>query len=192
MIPLTTDATLLNDNSFLPDRRQNNSLNSIFVQQENLNGTRNLTQQDIQTSSHFINEEIVETIVTTSQQIFLPIHPNLTTPKPKISLLPQVTLLSTVKPSVAPKYSHMDYQTFRPMTKPPQKQRTFNRSNFAEHNYNDENRSQTSKPPRTNPHNRSFSKRKNFQQQTSNFVNFNDNPRNPTDPSEHYPFFQKS
>ena len=35
-------------------------------------------------------------------------------------MLPQVTLQSTVKPSVAPKYSHMDYQTFRSMTKPPQ------------------------------------------------------------------------
>ena len=70
VIPLTTDATPVNFNSFLPDRRQNNSLNSTLVQQENLNGTRNLTQQDIQTPSHFINEEIVETIVTTTQQIF--------------------------------------------------------------------------------------------------------------------------
>ena len=51
-------------------------------------------------------------------------------------MLPQVTLQSTVKPSVAPKHSRMDYQTFRPMTKPPQKQRIFTRSNFAEHNYN--------------------------------------------------------
>ena len=36
------------------------------MQQENLNGTRNFTQQDIQTRSHFVNEEIVETIVTTA------------------------------------------------------------------------------------------------------------------------------
>ena len=78
------------------------------------------------------------------------------------------------------------------MTKPPQKQRVFTRSNFAEHNYNHVIRSQTSKPPRKNPHNRSFSQRQNFQQQTSNFVNFNDNPRNPTDPSENYPFFQQN
>ena len=99
---------------------------------------------------------------------------------------------STVKPSVAPKYSHMDYQTFRPMTKPPQKQRIFKRSNFAEHNFNYVNRSQTSKAPRTNPHNRSFSQRQNFQQQTSNFENFNDNQRNPTGPSENYPFFQQN
>ena len=107
-------------------------------------------------------------------------------------MLPQVTLQSTVKSSVAPKYSHMDYQTFRPMTKPPQKQRIFIRSNFAEHNYNSVNRSQTSKPPRTNQHNRSFSQRQNPQQHTSNFVNFNDNPRIPTDPSENYPFFQQN
>ena len=182
-------ATPLNYNSFLPDRRQNNSLNSTLVQKENLNGTRNLTQQDIQTTSHFINEEVVETIVTTTQQSISPIHPNLTTPKPKTSILPQVILQSTVKPSVAPKYSHMVYQTFRPMTKPPQKQRIFTRSNFAEHNYNYVNRSQTSKLPRTNPHNRSFSQRQNPQQHTSNFVNFNDNPRILTDPSENCPFF---
>ena len=189
IFPLTIDATPLNHNSFLPDRRQNNSLNSTLVQQKKLNGTRNLTKQDDQTPSHFINEEIVETIVTTTEQSISPIHPNLTTPKPKTSILPQVTLQSTVKPSVAPKYSHMDYQTFRPMTKPPQKQRIFSRSNFAEHNYNYVNRSQTSKPPRTNQHNCSFSQRQNLLQQTSNFVNFNDNPRNPKDPSENYPFF---
>ena len=192
VIPLTTDATPLNYNSILPDRSQNNSLNSSLVQQENLIGTRNLTQQDIQTPSHFIYEEIVETIVTATQQSISPIHPNLTTPKPKTSILPQVTLQSTVKTSVAPKYSHLDYQTFRPMTKPPQKQRIFTRSNFAEHNYNYVNRSQTSKPPRTNPHNCSFSQRQNFQQQTSSFVNSNDNPRNSTDPSENYPFFQQN
>ena len=61
---LTTDATPLNYNSYLPDRRQNNSLYSTLAQQENLNGTRNRTQQDIQTPSHFINKETVETIVT--------------------------------------------------------------------------------------------------------------------------------
>ena len=151
VFPLTIDATPLNYNSFLPDRSQNNSLNSTLVQQENLNGTRNLTQQDIQTPSHIINEEIVETIITTTQQNISLIHPNLTTPKPKNPTLPQVTLQSTVKPSVAPKYSHMDYQTFRPMTKQTRKQRTFTRSSFAEHNYNYVKKSQTSEPPRTNP-----------------------------------------
>ena len=78
------------------------------------------------------------------------------------------------------------------MTKPPQKQRTFTRINFAEHNNNYVNRSQTSKTPRTNPHTRSFSQRKNFQQKTPNIVIFNDNPQNPTDPSENYPFFQQN
>ena len=83
LFPLTIDATPLNYNSFLPDRRQNNSLNSTLVQQENLSGTKNLTQKDIQTPSPFVNEEVVETIVTTTQQNISPIHPNLTTPKPK-------------------------------------------------------------------------------------------------------------
>ena len=171
--PLTTDETPLNYNSFLPDRIGNNSLNSTLIQQENLNGTKNLTQQDIQTPSHFTNEEVVTT-VTTTQQSISPIHPNLTTPRPKNPILPQVTLHSTVKPSIVPKYSHMDYQTFRPMTKPTQKQRTFTRKNFAEHNYNYLNRPQTSKPPRTNTQNQLFSHRQNFQQPTTNLVIFND------------------
>ena len=132
--PLSIDATPLNYNSFLPDRIGNNRLNSTIIQQENLNGTRNLTQQDIQTPSHSTNEEVVETVTTTTQQIISPIHPNLTTPRPKNPTLPQVTLQSTVKPSAVPKYSQMDDQTSRPMTKPTQKQRTFTRNNFAEHN----------------------------------------------------------
>ena len=103
VIPLTIDATPLNYNSFLPDR-QNKSFNSTVIQQENLNGTRNLTQQYIQTPSHFIKEEIVETIVTTTQQSISPIHPNFTTSRPKNPTLSQVTLQSTVKSSVAPKY----------------------------------------------------------------------------------------
>ena len=44
----------------------------------------------------------------------------------------------------------MDYETFRPMAKPTQEQRTFTRNDFAEHNYNYVNRPQTAKPPRTN------------------------------------------
>ena len=97
-------------NTFLPDTR-NNSLNSTIIHNENLNGTRNLTQQDIQTPSHFINEEIVQTTITTQQSIS-PIHPNLTTPRNTNTSLAQVTLQSTVKPSVVPKYSHMDDQTY--------------------------------------------------------------------------------
>ena len=192
VFPLTIDAKPINYNSFLPNRRQNIGSNSTLVQQENLKGTRNLTQQDIQTPSRFINEETVETIVTTTQQSISPIHPNLTTPKPKNPTLPQVTLQSTVKLSVAPKYSHMDYQTFRPMTKPTQKQKKFTRNNFADHNYNYVNTSQTSKPPRTNPHKHLFSQRQNFQQPTVNLVIFNDNPRTPKDPRENYPFFQQN
>ena len=50
VIPLTIDATPLYYNTFLPETR-NNSLNSTVIHNENLNGTRNLTQQDIQTPS---------------------------------------------------------------------------------------------------------------------------------------------
>ena len=122
VIPLTIDATPLNYNTFLPDM-QNNSLNSTVIHNENLNGTRNLTQQDIQTPSHFINEEIVHT--TTTHQSISPILPNLTTRRNTNPSQTQVTLQSTVKPSVAPKYSHMDYQTYRPMTIPSKTRKTF-------------------------------------------------------------------
>ena len=91
IIPLTIDATTLNYNTFLPDT-QNNSLNSTVIHHENHNGTRNLTQQDIQTPSHFINEEIVHTTASTTQQSISLIHPNLTTPKNRNTTLPQVTL----------------------------------------------------------------------------------------------------
>ena len=146
VIPLTIDATSLNYNTFLTDTR-NTSLNSTVIRNENLNGTLNLTQQDIQTPSHFINEEIVQTTATTTQQKVSPIRPNLTTPKNKNTSLPQVTLKSTVKPSVAPKYSYMDYQTYTPMTKPSKTRKTFTRNNFAEHNYNYVNQSKTNQPP---------------------------------------------
>ena len=55
--PLTFDATPINYISKFTDREGNNSLNSISINQKNLNGTRNLTQQDVQTPSHFVNKE---------------------------------------------------------------------------------------------------------------------------------------
>ena len=62
--PLSTDTTNLNYNAVLIDKTSNNSLKSTFIKtQETLNATRYLTQQDIQTPSHFVNEEIVETLL---------------------------------------------------------------------------------------------------------------------------------
>ena len=119
--PLIVDATPIKYNSFLPDRTGNNSVNSTFMQQENLNETRNPTQQDIQNSSHFVKEQISETIATTTQQSISLIHPNLTTPRPRNPMKPQITLESTVKPSVVPKYTQMDYQAFTPIAKLTQK-----------------------------------------------------------------------
>ena len=64
--PLTIDATPLNNNTLFNDRTSKNSFNSTCIDtQETLNGTRNLTQQNFQTPSHFINEEIVETLPIT-------------------------------------------------------------------------------------------------------------------------------
>ena len=79
----TNDATPINYNSILADRQGNNCLNSTFIYQEKLNGTRNLTQQDIQTPSHIVNEEIFETMPTTAQQSISPIRPTHTIPKIK-------------------------------------------------------------------------------------------------------------
>ena len=189
VIPLTIDATPLNYNTFLPDT-QNNSLKSTVIHQEN--GTRNLTQQDIQTPSHFINEEIVQTAVTTTQQSISPIRPNLTTPKNKSTTLPQVTLQSTVKTLVAPKYSHMDYQTYRPMTIPSKTRRTFTRNNFAEHNYNYTHSSKINYPPRKNNNNQIRSRYWDNPMATTNSVNFQSNSHPPQDRSENYPFFQQN
>ena len=193
VIPLTIDATPLNYNTFLPDT-QKNSLNSTVIHKENFNGTRNLTQQDIQTPSHFINEEIVQTTVTTTQQNISPIHPNLTTPKNTNTSLTQVTLQSTIKPSVAPKYSHMDYQTYRPMTKPSKPRKTFTRNTFAEHNYNYAHQSKTNQSPRkkTQNLNHVFSHYWNLSNRSTNSVNFPDNPHPPQDYSENYPCFQQN
>ena len=190
VVQLTIDATPLNYNTFLPDTR-NNSLNSTVIHNENLNGTRNLTQQDIQTPSHFINEEIVQT-TTTTQQSISPIRPNLTTPRNTNTSLAQVTLQSTVKPSVAPKYSQMDYQTYRPMTIPSKTRRTFTRNNFAEHNYNYTHSSKTNYPPRNNNNNQIRSRYWNNPMATTKSVNFQANPHPPQDHSENYPFFQQN
>ena len=84
MYPLTIDASSLNYNLFFPERIGNNSLNSIFINNDNFNGTRNLTQQDIRTPSHFASKKIVETITTIeAQQRISPIQPNFTAPKLK-------------------------------------------------------------------------------------------------------------
>ena len=187
VIPLTIDATPLNYNTFLPDT-QNNSLNSTVIHNENLNGTRNLTQQDIQTPSHFVREEIVHT--TTTQQSISPIRPNLTTPRNTNPSQTQVTLQSTVKPSVAPKYSHMDYQTYRPMTIPSKTRKTFTRNNFAEHNYNYTHPSKTNYQTQRNFN--QYTKPRNWDNPTAqyNSNNFQTNP--PQDRSENYPFFQQN
>ena len=80
--PLTIDATPSNYNSLFTVRTGNNSLLSTFFNtQEKLNRTRKLTQQDIQIPPHFVNEEKVEIMPTTTPQSISPIHPTLITPK---------------------------------------------------------------------------------------------------------------
>ena len=85
----------------------------------------------------------------------------------------------------------MDYQAFRPVTKPSYKQKTSPRNNFAEHDFNYVNRSKTTKPSNMNTQNYSYSQIQNIPQPTSNSVNFNDQPRSSRDQSKNYPFFQQ-
>ena len=99
---------------------------------------------------------------------------------------------STVKPSIALKYSHMDYQTYRPMTKPLKTRKTFSRSNFAEHNYNYVNPSKTTQFPRINTQNHLFSQKSNCPTNLTNSVNFHAYPHPSPDHSENYPFFQQN
>ena len=76
------------------------------------------------------------------------------------------------------------------MTKPVQKQRTFTRNNFAEHNYHYVNRPQSSTPFRSNTRNHLFSQRQSCQQPTTTSVNVHEYPRTSEDQNENYPFFQ--
>ena len=193
IIPLTIDATPLNYNTFLPDT-QNNSLNSTVIQNENLNGPENLIQQDIQTPSQIINEKFVHTTITTTQQCISPINPNFTTPKNNKVTSPQITLQSTVKPSatLAPKFSHMDYQTYRPMTRPSKPQRTFTRNNFEEHNYNYTHPPRTNHSPRKPTNNHIYSHDWDRPTTIKNSVNFQPNQYPTQDYKENLPFFQQN
>ena len=71
--PLTIDATPLNYHLFLPERTGNNSLNSTFINHDNIYGTRNLTTQDIQTPSQFVSEESHNNhLIEQARKIFRP------------------------------------------------------------------------------------------------------------------------
>ena len=177
----------------MPDT-QDNTFNSTVLHNENPSGPQNPTQQDIQVPSHFINEEIVQTTVTATQQSISPIHPNFTTPQNNKVPTQQITLQSTVKPSAtfAPKYSHMDFQTYRPMTRPPRPQRTFTRNNFAEHNYNYTHPPRTNYSPRKPNNNNIYSRNWERPITSNNPVNFQSNQRSTQDYSENYPFFQQN
>ena len=88
-------------------------MNSTFINQDNLNGTRNLKQQNIQTPSHFVSEELVETITTKETQRSISfIQPIFTTPKLKNPTLQQTIIQSTVKPSVSQTHSQNGLATF--------------------------------------------------------------------------------
>ena len=78
------------------------------------------------------------------------------------------------------------------MAKPTEKQKTFYRNNFAEHNYNYVNKPQVNKSSSTNNQNHLVSQSQNLQQPSSNSVNFNDYPQTSQDRSGIYPFFQKN
>ena len=76
------------------------------------------------------------------------------------------------------------------MTKPTHRQRTFTRSNSAEHNYNYVNPSKTTHPPLIHKENHLCSQYSNFPMTSTNSVNFHVYPHPSQDHSENYPFFQ--
>ena len=78
------------------------------------------------------------------------------------------------------------------MTKPTHRQRTFTRSNFAEHNYNYVHPSKTTHPHRIQKQNHLFSQKSKFPTTSTNSVNFYDYPNSSQDHSENYPFFQQN
>ena len=89
--PLKTDTAPLVYNTMFIDRSTNDSIYSTFINTPTtLKGTRNLTHQDIQTPSHFVNKGIVETLHTTTQQINSLI--NTTTHNKTITAFSQTTL----------------------------------------------------------------------------------------------------
>ena len=132
--------------------------------------------------------------MTTTQQNISPKHPSLTTPKNTKATSPQITLQSIVKPSAtfAPKFSQMDYQTFRPMTRPPKPRRIFTRNSFAEHNYNYTHPPRPHYPPRKPNNNLVCSNIWDRPTTTNNSENFQPNQHPPQDHSENYPFFQQN
>ena len=84
---------------------------TISYTQEKLKGITNRTQQGrTQPPSHLVNEEFVETLLIPTQQINSPKSFPMTTPYNKINtpFLP-TTIKSTVKPSVAPNHSEIDF-----------------------------------------------------------------------------------
>ena len=101
---------------------------------------------------------------------------------------------STVKPSVAPNHSHMDYQTNRPMTIPSKTRKPFTRNTFAEHNYNYAHQTKTSHSPRKNTQhlNHICSHYWNLPKTSTNSVNFPENPQPTENYTENYPFFQQN
>ena len=91
-----------------------------------------------------------------------------------------------------PKDTQMNNQAIRTMTKQTQKQGSFYRNHFAEHNYNYVNRPQTTISSRTNTQNHLFSQSQILQQPSTNSVNFHDCPQSSQDQSENYPFLQQN
>ena len=127
------------------------------------------------------------------EKAFPPFNLHLQLQKSKAVL--QTTIQSTVKPSVFPNYSQMDYQTFKPVTPSRQtnKQKTFNRNNFSDQNCNFFAKSKK-KNPYTNSQSQPQAQNYNqsVPQQSSNTAFFNDHPQATTDRSKNYPFFQQN
>ena len=93
--PLATDTIPLSYNILFKDRTSDKELNSTFIKtQETLTGTRNMTHQNIQTLSHFIDKNSIKILKTKQQSIF-PNHTSLTTPHNKKTPSTNSTTINT-------------------------------------------------------------------------------------------------
>ena len=128
----------------------------------------------------------------TTQQNIYSIHPTIKTSQNKNTIFSQTFIQSTIKPSVVPKYSQMDYQTFRPITKITANEQPKNtqKNTISDHNYNLFAYKKIAKTPYKS--NQSQSQAQNYnqqiQQQVPHSAFFNNQQRDTLNHSKNIPF----
>ena len=176
------------------DRRGKNSLTSTFINtQENLIGTRKLTQQDIQTRSQFTKKS--RNNANNNATEHFP-HSSNTYNSKKIQHFRKRRYNPQQNRLLFQNTKKMDYQTFKPVTTSRQttKQKTSNRNNFSDHSCNFFCKIQNNYTPYMNSQNQSQAQNdnQNVPQQAFHTAFFNDQLQTTTDCSENYHFIQQN